>query len=186
MLSSAPYKQTYEPFPPPEPYIHSLSHTFPRFKYVDVSLWFQLVPSHDSHLDCIPANFEYSRTGIPYPKLAVFAQSLLDTAALDDLTDLVDGMDLTEVWGEENLDLSGTNDVKWAEQKNEAIRMSVPRTEESCMLELPCAPFSRREAWHGIVTTKAQRMGPEMGANQTTRFRFPDSPDPRYTNDRSV
>jgi hypothetical protein len=34
------------------------------------------------------------------------------------LADLVDGMNLTEEWGEGHLDLKGTNDVEWAEEKN--------------------------------------------------------------------
>ena len=54
---------------------------------------------------------ERSLNGLPYPQLEVFAPSLLDTLDSVDLEDLVDGMNLTEQWGIENLDLSGTNDV---------------------------------------------------------------------------
>lgn len=67
-------------------------------------------------------------SGAPYPNLEVFAQSLLDTQRLVDLTDLVDGMNLTEEWGEQHLDLDKTSDVLYAEKKNEKIRASVPRT----------------------------------------------------------
>jgi hypothetical protein len=40
---------------------------------------------------------------IPYPKLHVFAQALLERQSVGDLQDLVDGMDLSEEWGEEKL-----------------------------------------------------------------------------------
>jgi hypothetical protein len=88
-----------------------------------IDLSFVVIPSEDCHLDCEPSKLEWSKNGIPYPKLEVFAQSLLDTYSLVDLTDLVDGMDLTEEWGSAHLDLSGTNDIAWATQKNERIRV---------------------------------------------------------------
>jgi len=41
-------------------------------------------------------------------------QSLLDMNDLVRLTDLVDGMDLSEEWGEVHRELVGTNDIAWA------------------------------------------------------------------------
>jgi hypothetical protein len=102
-----------------------LYHTFPLFKLKGFVLWIQLVPSSDAHITCQPASFERSYKGLPYARLDIFAQSLLDTHDLVDLNDLVDGMDLSLEWGNENLELDGTNDVAWAERKNEAIRASV-------------------------------------------------------------
>jgi hypothetical protein len=99
-----------------------------------IDLSFVVIPSEDCHLDCEPSKFEWSKNGIPYPKLEVFAQSLLDTYSLVDLTDLVDGMDLTEEWGSAHLDLSGTNDIAWATQKNERIRVRYHwQTTRSCL-----------------------------------------------------
>lgn len=34
------------------------------------------------------------------------------------LCDVIDGTNVSEEWGENNLDLEGTNDVKWAKEKN--------------------------------------------------------------------
>jgi hypothetical protein len=36
--------------------------------------------------------------GLPYPTLEIFAQSLPDTNDMVALTDLIDGMNLTEKW----------------------------------------------------------------------------------------
>ncbi|KAF2688441.1 hypothetical protein K458DRAFT_384625 [Lentithecium fluviatile CBS 122367] len=74
--------------------------------------------------------------GLPYPSLESFEQSLLDTDDMVSLTDLVDGMGLTEEWGLRHLRVEGENDAAWAEQKNEKIRASVPATEDSYLLEL--------------------------------------------------
>lgn len=117
--------------------------------------------------------------GIPYPKLEVFAQSLLDTHRIVDLTDLIDGMDLSEEWGEQNLNLDGTNDVEWARKKNQAILASLPPSEDNEMLLLTTGAFEKRKTWMEIVRSKRKRVGAEMGLEQTTRFRFPNSPDPR-------
>jgi hypothetical protein len=59
-------------------------------------------------------NFERSTTGLPYPKLEIFAQSLLDTCNAVALADFIDGMDLSEECGAEHIDLSGNNDVERA------------------------------------------------------------------------
>ena len=72
------------------------------------------MPARDCHIPCAPHYFERSRSGLPYPRLEVFAQSLIDTKSLCDLEDLIDGMDLTEKWGQDHLDLTGTNDASYA------------------------------------------------------------------------
>lgn len=40
--------------------------------------------------------------GLPFPRLDVLAQSLIEIMEYVDLADLVDGMNLTEEWGLEN------------------------------------------------------------------------------------
>jgi len=98
------------------------------------------------------------------------------------LDDLVDGMNLSEEWGQEHLNLSGTSDVAWAEQKNEAIRASVPLTENSCLLELSDAAFSRKEIWESSVRGRDRRLGVEMPKEvHRTRFYLRDSGDPRLS-----
>lgn len=136
-------------------------YAFPRFKMKGVSFWFLLVPSEDCYLDCKPSNFERSKMGLPCPKLELFAQSLLERGDRVALTDLVDGMNLTEEWGGLHLDLDGTNDIEWARRKNEKIRASVPLTEDSCLLELSVTPFSKKETWEQIVRGKTRRIGVE-------------------------
>ncbi|KAI9710295.1 MAG: hypothetical protein M1820_002789 [Bogoriella megaspora] len=170
----------YDPFPPGHVQMESLHHTFPRFKLRGVGFWFLLIPSEDCHFECKPSNLERSKSGLPYPKLDVFAQSLLDMDDRVNLTDLVDGMDLSEEWALQNLDLDGTIDVDWAERKNVKIRSSVPLTETSCILELSAAPFSRREILMDILKKKSNRIGPEISKEYfVTRFRPRGSADPR-------
>jgi hypothetical protein len=180
ILKTEPYDQIYESWEPLPPYPGSLLHIFPRFKLKGVSLLFDIISSQDCHLDCEPSKFEWSYMGIPYPKLEVFTQSLLDTYNLVALTDLVDGMDLTEEWGLAHLDMSGTNDVAWAEWKNEKIRASVPLTDYSCFLEVTEGRFSLKETWESIVRTKQHRLGEECPKEVfATRFRGRNAGDPR-------
>jgi hypothetical protein len=172
--------ETYETYPPRPAAIWSLLHTFPRFKFVGKALCFTLVPSDDAHIDCIPGNFERSKNGLPYPTLEIFAQSLLDTNDRVSLCDLVDGMDLTEQWGSEHLELDAENDLEWTLRKNEKIRASVPVDPSSCFLELGTAVFHLRETWNSLVRTKERRIGVELPRGYfSTRFRGVDSPDPR-------
>jgi len=181
LLQSQPM---YELCAPRPPQIGRLYHMFPLFKYKGLIQWIQLVPSQDCHFTCTPSNFEKSDKGLPYVRLDVFAQSLLDTNDWIDLVDLVDGMDLSLEWGIENLQLDGTNDVSWAERKNETIKASVPLTDTSCLLEMPTGPFSRREYWEQIVGSKMDRIGSELPKEfYATRFRPKGSKDPRLPRD---
>lgn len=141
------------------------------------------MPSEDCHLDFNPLNIEYSQTGLPYPKLEIFAQRLLDTYDEVALTDLIDGMNLTEEWGLQHLDLNGTNDIAWAQRKNQKIRSSVPLSETSCFLELPTSSFSPRKVWETLTRTKDSRIGPECPkcpeSTFLTRFYPRNQGDPR-------
>jgi hypothetical protein len=180
LLNSEPFSNLYEPCAPRAVQPHSLLHTFPFEKRKGQVLWIQLVPAWDCHFECAPSNFERDHTGLPYPRLEVLAQSLLDMNDLVGLTDLVDGMDLSENWGEENLELDGINDIVWAQRKNEVIRASVPTSHGSCLHELSEAAISRRETWLHIVRGKVKRIGLELNKElYSTRFRLKDSQDPR-------
>jgi hypothetical protein len=83
--------------------------------------------------------------GLPYPKLEIFAQSLVDMHGRVLISDIIDGMGLTQEWGSQHLDLSDTNDVAWSVGENKCIRTSVPVTPISCMLEVSEAAFSTKK-----------------------------------------
>ncbi|KAI1073207.1 hypothetical protein LB507_010874, partial [Fusarium sp. FIESC RH6] len=158
LLQTEPHATKYtevEPWPHPS---RSLLHTYHRFQGKGTDFYFILVPSRDAHLACEPANITRSLRGLPYPKLNVFIQSCLDTRNQLALCDVVDGTDLPEEWGEENLDLEGINDVEWAEDINK----------RGCEFEngkfAKWAPFawdgprSRRDMWQSMVRTKKDRL----------------------------
>jgi hypothetical protein len=179
LLDSA---DAYETYPPRPIDLWSLLHTFPRFKVVGKALCLTLIPSEDAHIDCIPPNVERSQISLPYPTLEIFAQSLLDTNDMVALTDLIDGMDLTEQWGLEHLKLDAENDLAWIRQKNEKIRASVPLTPDSCLLELPTNTRNLKDTWIERVRTKERRTGAEFAEGfWAMRFRARGSPDPRST-----
>lgn len=104
-------------------------------------------------------------------------QSLLDTKSGVDLEDLIDGMDLSEEWGEQNLDLEGHTDTEWLEGIIDALQKD-GRDEMSIWIDPD--PVPRRQLWQEFVQNKQRRMGwkypPEIYA---TRFRRHGSKDPR-------
>lgn len=172
----------YETYPPRPPDLGSLLHTFPRFKFAGKAMCFTLIPSDDAHIDCTPPNIELSKMNIPYPTLETFAQSLLDTNDMVALTDLIDGMDLSEQWGLEYLKLDAENDLAWTWRKNDKIRASVPLSPDSCLLELSINAINLKETWNKIVRTKERRIGAEYAEGiWATRFRGRVCPDPRST-----
>ncbi|KAI1990694.1 hypothetical protein LOZ53_003155 [Ophidiomyces ophidiicola] len=180
IFESEPHSQVYQAFPDETPQLGCLYHTFPRFKIRGVTLYFVIIPAEDAYLKCVPSNIERSQMGLPYPTLPVFAQSLLDTDSEVALTDLIDGMNLTEEWGLKHLNLDGTNDVVWAFRKNEKIRSSVPLTDYSCLLELATHATSKMETWKRIVGTKENRIGFELPKEYyASRFYAKTSGDPR-------
>jgi len=183
LLKSDPYTNDYisvRPFPIPQP--GSLVHTFPRFKCNGVDLYFIIAPSKDCHFKCEPSNFQRSSNGLPYPKLDVFVQSLLDTHDMVALCDVVDGTNVSEEWGNEHLDLIGTNDMEWVEWKNNIINAQ----KDTCKLfcQVGTAVHSLRETWEETVRGKEKRMGwkhhKELFA---TRFRLHSMEDP-WLNER--
>jgi hypothetical protein len=151
-----------------------------------------LIPSIDWRFDCVPENFEYSaQRGIPYPKLHLFAQSLLERQNRSDLQDLVDGMDLTEEWGEENLNFDGRDGyVQWVADKNEKIRAALPQRVKdepfnaamgTVLYELRTGlPTDFGQVFTHLVRTKEGRIGPEHPPGYfVTKYRAVGSPDPR-------
>lgn len=77
---------------------------------------------------------------------------------LADLTDLVDGINLSEEWGEEHLDLDRTKNVDYARRKSE-IRATIPKTPVSELIELNDYPMPLRPWWERIVRNKKRGNG---------------------------
>lgn len=129
---------------------------FPRFKFVGLRLFFILMFSQAHNIPCKAENIEYNQMGLPYPKLHIYAQSLLDTRNFVDLEDLIDGMNLTLEWGKENLNLEGTIDTDWGRWKAD-LTHGGHATED----QIPrwfTRPDARRETWESRVSDEAKKM----------------------------
>lgn len=178
LLQSEPYTAQYRlihPWPHYDPF--SLIHTYHRFKSRGIHHYFFLVPSIDMHIVCDPLNITRSLRGLPYPKLDVFIQSCLDTYNMLQLCDVIGGTNVSEEWGEKNLDLEGTNDVDWAKEKNKRGKAIGGRWAR--------CPFawdgrkSKREMWQSLVRTKEDRLDWTKPKNVfITQYRVIGAPDP--------
>ncbi len=171
----------------PEP--GSLVHTYPRFTLKGVNYFFMLVPAFECRLSPTPDQREHSASGIPYPKLPLLAQSLLDLQRYADLDDLVDGMDLDEAWGEANLQLDGPPPVEYIREKNDMISRSLPESMGDAVIFalLSERPRAARDVWLRTVSTKHKRIGDELPRHRhMTRFRKVGSKDPREDKEREV
>lgn len=104
-------------------------------------------------------------------------QSLLDTLRLAEMETLIDGMDPSEGWGEENLMLDGCTDSEWADRYIETLREDGV---EDMFIFFDNWPTPRRTVWQKAVRNKQRRLGfkypPERYA---TRYRRHGSKDPR-------
>ena len=158
-----------------------IDHHYPRFKFVGLRLFFVLMPSESCHLEVKPENVEISPMGLPFPTLPAYAQSLLDGGNAVDLEDLIDGMNLTLEWGEENLDLEGTVDADWIWWKH---NLAHDRKLEDVRDEKPpwySSPDSRRDVWvkQTSLEAKKARQTWKYEPGRETRFRKAGSKDPR-------
>ncbi|KAL1984729.1 hypothetical protein VTN96DRAFT_8762 [Rasamsonia emersonii] len=152
-------------------------HKYPRFKAIGRTDFWLLLPASYCHIDCRPENIEWSKGGFPYPKLPVYAESLIVTKNFVDLQDLIDGMNLSEEWVEENLNLEGNTDTEWLERYIQALREDGVK---EMFIFVDPTPVPRREIWQELVRNKQRHMGwkypPEIYA---TRWRRHGSKDPR-------
>ncbi|KAF9641532.1 hypothetical protein BFW01_g1515 [Lasiodiplodia theobromae] len=174
-------KERYEPFMPSimtRP--HDMSQIYPRFKFKGIALFFYLLPSKACHIVCEPQNIERSDNGIPYPQLHVFAQSLLDTGNFLDLEDLIDAMNLTPEWGEQNLHLDGKIDEDWLLWRKSALQGQDPDLLPLYSPNLKRLP-KRREEWMKKASAEAKkaRQGYKYREGMATRWRREGSKDPR-------
>lgn len=129
--------------------VDGISHLFPRFKFAGLRLFFILLPSQACHISCEPQNIEFSPNGVPYPKLPVYAQSLLDTGNWVDLEELVDAMNLKAEWGATNLNLNGGPDPEWTRWKARLLNIE--------WYDNPTLGNSKRSVWDGLVTAESKK-----------------------------
>jgi hypothetical protein len=134
-----------------------------------LNLFLLLLTAEACHLPCERQNFEYSDNGIPYPKLQVFAQSLLDINNLTDLEDLIDGMNLTPEWGEEFLNLEGCIDQEW--RKWRADRLGEIWS-DTFIKQYNRNPIKKRDLWNKKSSEEAKRLrqGYKYRPDMITRF----------------
>ncbi|KAH8766379.1 hypothetical protein F5882DRAFT_413844 [Hyaloscypha sp. PMI_1271] len=178
LLKSENYIDQYISLPPwPFTGLRSLSHTYTRFKSTGVSFYFVLVPSKDIHLPCEPQNFQRSHNDLPFPKLNLLIQSFLETNDHVSLADAIDGSNVSEKWGVENLDLEGEVDLEWAEWKNRIIRQEAGGG--PCIGLNPIKHVEKRWLWEFMVRNKGGRRGWTQPTELfATRFRLHGDSDP--------
>ncbi|PQK17432.1 hypothetical protein BB8028_0007g06270 [Beauveria bassiana] len=132
---------------------------------------FLIMPDYDVHLDCRSLDIVHSLRGVPYPSLKAFAQSCLDRRNQLELCDLIDGSNVSEEWGEENLDLNGVHDVDWVR--------TMQAKKGSCRRWWPTRPKEKRAIWQDFVRTKEQRLDDSRPPSRyITQYRHIGSKDP--------
>lgn len=129
-----------------------LMHTYPCFTLKGVNFFFIILPALECLLDPAPDRCERSHSGIPYPKLDLFAQNLLDLQQYADLADLVDGMNLDEAWGGAHLQLDKPPPLEHIREKNDMIARALPEDMRKVfgLTLLSERPRPSRETWQRI------------------------------------
>jgi hypothetical protein len=129
---------------------------------------------------CLASDVLVEIGGLPYPKLPVYVQSSIDTKSLVKLEDLIDGMNRSEEWGEQNLDLENYTDTEWLQKWIEALQAD--GLKKMFILE-SATPVPRRDIWKDCIGKNQKRLGwkhpPEIYA---TRYRRHGARDPRSRN----
>lgn len=184
LFRSGPHSEDYMSIPCwPYHQVGSLQHIYPRFKRAGINFRFVLVPEWDVHFKCHPANFQLSSNGLPYPKLDILMQSLLDTQDKLSLVDLIDGTDVSEQWGVDHLNLDGATDLEWAKKKNKMI-VEANGGNAYTALGVPTQHILRKPLWEMLVRNKGARRGWKQPETLfATQYRLHGSPDP-WTQDR--
>ncbi|KAI0004404.1 hypothetical protein F4779DRAFT_74419 [Xylariaceae sp. FL0662B] len=187
MLNSEPLNNVYEPWIKILPQVRSLLHTYPRYTLKGVDFSFFIIPAFEYCMQWGPSDLERSKLNIPFPKLELFAQSLLDTQRRLDLANLIDGMDLSEDWAEEHLNLDKPELLEYAKEKNSrliAARGELPTVAVPTLRE---TPRDLRQEWQNIVRGKRRRINIELPPHlYLTRFRMVGSQDPRLRENRNI
>ena len=162
--------------PSPVRSVRMMVQLYPRFKLIDTTDFWVILPASYAHISCEPSAIEHSLGGLPYPTLKNYAECLLDTQNGTDLEDLIDAQDLSEGWGEENIDLECDIDVEWAKEQLQTQR----KVHGDVISPLSVRPRPRRVDWQRLVRNKVPRLGFKRSpATHATRWRRHGSGDPR-------
>lgn len=122
-----------------------------------------------------------SKMGLSYPELSIFIQSAIDRRDYVTLADAIDGMNLSDEWRIEHLDLTYTDDTRWADWANDRMKRANP---EEIFGLIPINAFDRKVTWQNTVRRKQTRGGWKYPKERyATRFRSHTSSDPT-TRDR--
>ena len=180
LLNSGSFSDKIHPIPPhPIPQPSSLHYTYHRFKGRGIHFYFLIVPSHDAHIPYGPFRIQRSLNGLPYPTLPVLMQSFLDMNNDVALCDCIDGSNVSERWGYENLELDGSNDLEWTKRMNEKATQAAKGKGWLFIQYFPTQTISRLEKWQNRVRSKKGRLGWTTPEDLfETRFRLKGSPDP--------
>lgn len=154
--------------------MESMRHLNAIFKLKDVSLFFILTPSSQCFIDPNPEHCELSNKGIPYPKMTPFARSLLVLQDSSNLADFIDGMDLDEKWGADNIDFDNLQ-VTGAE-----FTYAQNIEFEARGLGQFNTNMDYRKRWNEVVQKKGKRIEPMKQGRYKTRWRrIKNDTDPR-------
>lgn len=184
-------KQHYEPRPSLNPGLKPLAHTYQRFAALDfhtdageneTGFCFRVVPA----TEYFAMSFAFARAversrrrGVPFPKLDALARRLLHAQRYHDVEDLVDGMGLSEAWGDECLDLDGPVQTDYIRERNARTATSLValglRPALAMLVEMPRV----REAWEDIVRGKEKRVDPSFQGVFEAQYRAKGAGDPR-------
>jgi hypothetical protein len=154
-------------YQPTEPLASSLFVTtsmdalYQRFKFVGLKLAFILMPDKAAHLECKDNNIELDSQSMPYPKLSVFAQSLLDVYDGSNLEDLIDGAILSTDWGLKNLDLDTLGDEDWWNWRHDLLSKFHGKASTVTIPPIKRLRGNKLEYWKAISSTegKQKRLG---------------------------
>lgn len=93
------------------------------------------------------------------------------------LCDTIDGTNVSEEWGERNLDLEGINDVEWAKEKNRRGKEFGGKWAFAAFARQ--GQKSKREMWQSLVRTKKDRLDwTKPNDVFLTQYRVIGAPDP--------
>jgi hypothetical protein len=134
---------------------------------------FCLVPCTHARIAVGRSAVYRSQNGVPYAPLEELVQSYLDINDLVSLCDLIDGANLTCSWGKKYLDLNGTTDVKWAQQRNAELTGGEGKFEPSLIGSIfPTARVEKRLLWRKTTEEKKQRLAQMMLPHELFETRF--------------
>lgn len=114
-----------------------------------------------------------SLNGVPYALMESLVQSYLDTYDLVSLCDIVDGANLSLEWGEIHLDLNGTTDVEWAQQRNAELMGGKGKFKLSLLgSAFPTARVEKAGLWSKTTREKTARLKQVMLPHDLFLTRF--------------